>query len=74
MQTLRKLAADYMLSHRDDFLPFLSDAKTGQLYTPGKRAKKIQEYNAMWYYCHKACRIERSLKPRKKCGDCLTDN
>ena len=36
MKTLRKLAADYMLSHQDDFLPFLTDAKTGKLYTPGK--------------------------------------
>ena len=25
-----------MLSHQDDFLPFLTDAKTGKLYTPGK--------------------------------------
>ncbi|XP_020623841.1 OTU domain-containing protein 6B-like isoform X2 [Orbicella faveolata] len=30
MQTLRKLAADYILNHQDDFLPFLTDAKTDQ--------------------------------------------
>lgn len=49
MQTLRKLAADYMLNHRDDFLPFLTDAKTGQLYTPGKQANKLEKYNIMYY-------------------------
>jgi len=33
METLRRLAADYMLSHRDDFMPFLTDTKTGEAYT-----------------------------------------
>jgi len=50
METLRKLAADYMLNHRDDFLPFLTDAKTGQLYTPGKQANKLEKYNVMYYF------------------------
>ena len=50
MQTLRKLAADYMLNHRDDFLPFLTDAKTGQLYTPGKQANKLEKYNVIYYF------------------------
>ena len=50
MQTLRKLAADYMLNHRDDFLPFLTDAKTGQLYTPGKQDNKLEKYNVMYYF------------------------
>ena len=35
MQTLRKLASDYMLNHEEDFLPFLTDTKTGEVYTPG---------------------------------------
>lgn len=50
MQTLRKLAADYMLSHRDEFLPFITDAKTGQLYTPDQfdnYCKEIAE-TAAW--------------------------
>lgn len=34
MQTLRKLASDYMLNHEEDFLPFLTDTKTGEVYTP----------------------------------------
>ena len=41
MQALRKLAADYMLNHQDDFLPFLTDSKTGQLYTPGKQENNL---------------------------------
>ncbi|KAL9974641.1 hypothetical protein ACROYT_G011702 [Oculina patagonica] len=43
MQTLRKLAADYMLNHQDDFLPFLTDAKTGQLYTPDQFVHYCEE-------------------------------
>lgn len=72
MQTLRKLAADYILNHQDDFLPFLTDAKTGQLYTPGKQANKLQEYSAMSYYRHKAHKIDGSLKPREKFSKRLT--
>lgn len=34
MQTLRKLASDYILNHEEDFLPFLTDTKTGEVYTP----------------------------------------
>lgn len=43
MQTVRKLAADYMLSHQDEFLPFLTDAKTGQLYTPDQFVHYCEE-------------------------------
>ncbi|RMX40358.1 hypothetical protein pdam_00017492 [Pocillopora damicornis] len=46
MQTLRKLAADYMLSHQDDFLPFLTDAKTGKLYTPDQFVQYCEEIAA----------------------------
>ncbi|KAJ7374532.1 OTU domain-containing protein 6B [Desmophyllum pertusum] len=43
METLRKLAADYMLNHQDDFLPFLTDAKTGQVYTPDQFVHYCEE-------------------------------
>lgn len=46
MQTLRKLAADYMLSHQDDFLPFLTDAKTGKLYTSDQFVQYCEEIAA----------------------------
>lgn len=46
MQTLRKLAADYMLSNQDDFLPFLTDAKTGKLYTPDQFIQYCEEIAA----------------------------
>ncbi|XP_078606780.1 deubiquitinase OTUD6B-like [Branchiostoma floridae x Branchiostoma japonicum] len=34
MSTLRQLTAEYMKSHTDDFLPFLSKHDTGDPYTP----------------------------------------
>lgn len=43
MQALRKLAADYMLNHQDDFLPFLTDSKTGQLYTSDQFIRYCEE-------------------------------
>lgn len=36
MQILRKLASDYMLNHEENFMPFLTDTKTGEVYTPGR--------------------------------------
>ena len=33
---LRNLAAEYMMEHRDDFLPFIVHHETGELYTAGK--------------------------------------
>lgn len=32
---LRSQAADYMQSHVEDFLPFLTNPNTGEPYTPG---------------------------------------
>ncbi|XP_062917541.1 deubiquitinase OTUD6B [Mobula hypostoma] len=39
---LRSLAAEYMRSHVDDFLPFLTNSNTGDMYTPDEFEK----------YCH----------------------
>lgn len=47
IQELRDLSAEYMLSHKDDFIPFLIDEQTGEI-------KDIEEYcheltsTAMW--------------------------
>ncbi|CAH3015073.1 unnamed protein product [Porites evermanni] len=43
MQTLRKLASDYMLNHEEDFLPFLTDTKTGEVYTPDQFVHYCEE-------------------------------
>ena len=32
---LRRLAAEFMLNHEEDFLPFLTDTVTGDTYTSG---------------------------------------
>ena len=48
MQTLRKLAADYMLNHQDDFLPFLTDVKTGQANTSGIEKKSGSNLFVYW--------------------------
>lgn len=32
---LRKRTAEYMRSHSEDFLPFLTNLNTGNVYTPG---------------------------------------
>lgn len=36
--TLRRQTAEYMQSHSDDFLPFLTNPNTGDMYTPGSLA------------------------------------
>lgn len=45
METLRRLAADYMLSHKDDFMPFLTDTKTGEAYTSGIVQSPYKAFN-----------------------------
>ena len=45
METLRRLAADYMLSHKDDFKPFLTDTKTGEAYTSGIVRSPYKAFN-----------------------------
>ncbi|XP_072900681.1 deubiquitinase OTUD6B [Hemitrygon akajei] len=42
LMELRSLAAEYMRSHMDDFLPFLTNSNTGDMYTPDEFEK----------YCH----------------------
>uniref|UniRef100_A0A8C6GR28 ubiquitinyl hydrolase 1 n=1 Tax=Mus spicilegus TaxID=10103 RepID=A0A8C6GR28_MUSSI len=37
--TLRRQAAEYMQSHSDDFLPFLTNLSTGDMYTPEENGK-----------------------------------
>ncbi|KAG8539639.1 hypothetical protein GDO81_020603 [Engystomops pustulosus] len=37
LTSLRHQTADYMQSHADDFLPFLTNSTTGEMYTQGER-------------------------------------
>ena len=37
MAKLRAQCAGYVRAHEDDFLPFLTDPKTGDLFTNGER-------------------------------------
>ncbi|GCC25742.1 hypothetical protein chiPu_0004153 [Chiloscyllium punctatum] len=39
---LRTQAAEYMRSHADDFLPFLTNCNTGDMYTPVQNVEVIQ--------------------------------
>jgi len=43
MKTLRRLAAEFMQSHEEDFLPFLTDAKTGDSFTLDQYAQYCEE-------------------------------
>ncbi|KAG9464296.1 hypothetical protein GDO78_020169, partial [Eleutherodactylus coqui] len=44
LTSLRHQTADYMQSHPDDFLPFLTNAATGEIYTQGERSL----YREIW--------------------------
>ena len=59
MQTLRKLASDYMLNHEEEFLPFLTDTKTGEVYTPGTLTLHRPFHN-FFNFCHELVRENRS--------------
>ncbi|MGH0142120.1 UNVERIFIED_CONTAM: hypothetical protein FKN15_029173 [Acipenser sinensis] len=39
---LRAQAAEYMRSHADDFLPFLTNPSTGDMYTPGQTLIRVE--------------------------------
>lgn len=43
MQTLRRLAAEFMLNHEEDFLPFLTDTVTGDTYTSDQYVQYCEE-------------------------------
>lgn len=43
MQTLRRLAAEFMLNHEENFLPFLTDTVTGDTYTSDQYVQYCEE-------------------------------
>ncbi|XP_040288546.1 deubiquitinase OTUD6B isoform X2 [Bufo bufo] len=43
LTSLRRQTADYMQSHTDDFLPFLTNSATGEMYTPDEFQKYCTE-------------------------------
>ncbi|KAM4027299.1 deubiquitinase OTUD6B [Anomaloglossus baeobatrachus] len=43
LTSLRRQTAEYMLSHRNDFLPFLTNSTTGEMYTPDEFEKYCTE-------------------------------